>query len=79
ADTSKNGFVFFFNVGMPLVLISGIIVVLQYYRILPLVIRGVGVILTKITGMGKLESYNEESSLTLVQQENFLNNKKKIR
>lgn len=61
---------------MPIVLISGIIGVLQYFRILPLVIRGVGFILTKITGMGKLESFNAVSSLTVGQQENFLIYKK---
>ena len=78
ADTSKNGFVFFFNVGMPIVLISGIIGVFQYFRILPLIIIGVGFILTKITGMGKLESFNAVSSLTVGQQENFLIYKKII-
>ncbi|MED7819655.1 MULTISPECIES: NupC/NupG family nucleoside CNT transporter [unclassified Francisella] len=78
ADTKKNGFVFFFNVGMPIVLISGIIGVLQYFKILPFVIRIIGFILTKITGMGKLESFNAVSSLTVGQQENFLIYKKII-
>ncbi|MDE5006949.1 nucleoside recognition domain-containing protein, partial [Francisella tularensis subsp. holarctica] len=75
---SKNAFVFFFNVGLPIVLISGIIGLLQYFRILHLVIRGVGFILTKITGMGKLESFNAVISLTVGQQENFLMYKKII-
>ncbi|MDE4950957.1 NupC/NupG family nucleoside CNT transporter, partial [Francisella tularensis subsp. holarctica] len=78
ADTSKNGFVFFFNVGIPIVLISSIIGLLQYFRKLPLVIRGVGFILTKITWMGKLDSFNAVISLTVGQQENFLIYKKII-
>lgn len=78
ADTKKNGFVFFFNVGMPIVLISGIIGILQYFKLPPLIIRAVGFILTKITGMGKLESFNAVSSLTVGQQENFLIYKKII-
>jgi nucleoside transport protein len=78
ADTQKNGFIFFFNVGMSIVLISGIIGVLQYFKILPLIIKCVGLILTKITGMGKLESFNAVSSLTVGQQENFLIYKKII-
>lgn len=78
SDVKKNGFVFFFNVGMPIVLISGIIGVLQYFKILPVVIRFVGLLLTKITGMGKLESFNAVSSVTVGQQENFLIYKKII-
>ncbi|AIT09432.1 nucleoside permease [Candidatus Francisella endociliophora] len=78
SDMKKNGFVFFFNVGMPIVLISGIIGILQYFKILPLIIKSIGFVLTKITGMGRLESFNAVSSLTVGQQENFLIYKKII-
>lgn len=78
SDMDKNGFVFFFNVGMPIILISGIIGVLQYFKILPLIVKFVGFVLTKITGMGRLESFNAISSLAVGQQENFLIYKKII-
>ena len=65
-------FVFFFNVAMPIVLVSALIGILQYLKILPLIIRGGGWLLSKINGMGKLESFNAISSLTLGQSENFI-------
>ncbi|TNF66690.1 MAG: NupC/NupG family nucleoside CNT transporter [Gammaproteobacteria bacterium] len=68
---TKN-FTFFFNVLMPIVLVSALIGILQYFKILPLVIRGVGWLLSKVNGMGKLESFNAVSSLTLGQSENFI-------
>ncbi len=74
----KNGFVFFFNVGMPIVLVSALIGILQYFKILPLVVKAVGWALSKITGMGKLESFNAVSSLAVGQSENFINYKKII-
>ncbi|MEY8672902.1 NupC/NupG family nucleoside CNT transporter [Francisella philomiragia] len=77
-DMSKNGFIFFFNVGMPIVLVSSLIGILQYFKILPLVIKGIGWILSKVTGMGKLESFNAVSSLAVGQSENFINYKKII-
>lgn len=78
ADSQKNGFVFFFNVGMSIVLISAIIGILQYFKILPVVIKLVGFVLSKVTGMGRLESFNAVSSLMVGQQENFLVYKKII-
>ncbi|MCL4110944.1 UNVERIFIED_CONTAM: hypothetical protein GTU68_030136 [Idotea baltica] len=78
ANSQKNGFVFFFNVGMSIVLISAIIGILQYFKILPVIIKSIGFILSKITGMGRLESFNAVSSLMVGQQENFLVYKKII-
>ena len=74
-NTKKYGFVFFFNVAMPIILVSTIIGVLQYFKILPLIIKAVGFILSKITGMGRLESFNAVSSLAVGQSENFINYK----
>ncbi|MFC4893022.1 NupC/NupG family nucleoside CNT transporter [Pseudofrancisella aestuarii] len=72
-DKNKdNGFVLFLNVLMPIVFISALIGILQYLKILPLIIRGVGYLLSKVSGMGKLESFNAVSSLTLGQAENFI-------
>jgi nucleoside transport protein len=78
SNMDKNGFVFFFNVGMPIVLVSAIIGILQYFKILPVVIKSVGWVLSKVSGMGKLESFNAVSSLAVGQSENFINYKKII-
>ncbi len=63
--------VFFFNVLLPIIVISALIGILQYTKILPLIIRGLGILLTKITGMGYLESYNGAASMLLGQSEVF--------
>ncbi|MGQ7669594.1 NupC/NupG family nucleoside CNT transporter, partial [Streptococcus suis] len=41
----------------------------------PVIIRVVGTLLSKVNGMGKLESFNAISSLTLGKSENFNANK----
>ena len=52
---STNGaFSFFLMVLMPIVFISVLIGILQYIRLLPIVIRGIGTVLARIGGMGKL-------------------------
>ncbi|STT04041.1 nucleoside permease [Klebsiella michiganensis] len=56
----------------PIVFISALIGILQHIRILPIVIRAIGTVLSKINGMGKLESFNAVSSLILGQSENFI-------
>lgn len=72
-NMSTNGLAFvFLNVLCPIVFISAIIGILQYIKVLPLVIRGIGTILSKINGMGKLESFNAVGSLILGQAENFI-------
>jgi nucleoside transport protein len=70
---SDKGMAFFFlNVLCPIVFISALIGILQHLRILPIVIRAIGTVLSKINGMGKLESFNAVSSLILGQSENFI-------
>lgn len=70
---NDKGLAFFFlNVLCPIVFISALIGILQHFRILPLVIRVIGTVLSKINGMGKLESFNAVSSLILGQSENFI-------
>ena len=71
-SNQDNGFVLFLNVLMPIVFISALIGILQYLKILPLIVRGVGFLLSKVSGMGKLESFNAVSSITLGQAENFI-------
>ncbi|MDU6410622.1 MAG: NupC/NupG family nucleoside CNT transporter [Yersiniaceae bacterium] len=63
---------FFLKVLCPIVFISALIGILQHIRVLPVVIRWIGTVLSKINGMGKLESFNAVSSLILGQSENFI-------
>ncbi|PLR33956.1 NupC/NupG family nucleoside CNT transporter [Chimaeribacter californicus] len=63
---------FFLKVLCPIVFISALIGILQHIRVLPIVIRWIGTVLSKINGMGKLESFNAVSSLILGQSENFI-------
>ncbi|WP_426576838.1 NupC/NupG family nucleoside CNT transporter [Xenorhabdus stockiae] len=63
---------FFLNVLCPIIFISALIGILQHIKILPIVIRAIGTVLSKVNGMGKLESFNAVSSLILGQSENFI-------
>lgn len=70
---NDEGLAFFFlNVLCPIVFISALIGILQHIRLLPIVIRFIGTVLSKVNGMGKLESFNAVSSLILGQSENFI-------
>jgi len=70
---SKDGLAFIFlGVLCPIIFISALIGILQHFRILPLIIRLVGTLLSKVNGMGKLESFNAVSTLVLGQSENFI-------
>lgn len=70
---SKQGLAFIFlGVLCPIIFISALIGILQHFRILPWIIRIVGTLLSKVNGMGKLESFNAISSLILGQSENFI-------
>ncbi|TCV07105.1 nucleoside transport protein [Samsonia erythrinae] len=71
-NSEKNLISFFFKVLCPIVFISALIGILQYIKVLPVVIRIIGTILSKVNGMGKLESFNAVSSLILGQSENFI-------
>lgn len=70
---SAHGFAFvFLQVLCPIIFISALIGILQHFKILPWFIRIIGLLLSKINGMGKLESFNAVSSLMLGQSENFI-------
>lgn len=74
----SGGAPFFLSVLMPIVVISALIGILQYIRILPFVIKYIGLVLSKVNGMGKLESYNAVASAVLGQSEVFISVKKQI-
>jgi len=75
---NKGAFVFFLNVLLPIVFISVLIGILQYTRILPFIMKGIGLLLSKINGMGKLESYNAIASAIVGQSEVFITVKKQL-
>ncbi|QXE01384.1 NupC/NupG family nucleoside CNT transporter [Terribacillus sp. DMT04] len=69
---------FFMNVLLPIVFISALIGILQYWRILPFLIKFIGIALSKVNGLGKLESYNAVASAVLGQSEVFISLKKQL-
>jgi len=75
---NDGAFPFFTNVLLPIVFISALIGILQFTKILPFIIKYIGVILSKINGMGKLESYNAVASAILGQSEVFISVKKQL-
>lgn len=59
----EKGLAFIFlGVLCPIIFISALIGILQHWRILPVIIRVVGTLLSKVNGMGKLESFNRKIS-----------------
>ncbi|WP_342415617.1 NupC/NupG family nucleoside CNT transporter [Paenibacillus sp. FSL R10-2782] len=69
---------FFIGVLLPIVFISALIGILQYVKVLPFIIKYIGLVLSKVNGMGKLESYNAVASAILGQSEVFISVKKQI-
>ncbi|CAM3365960.1 NupC/NupG family nucleoside CNT transporter [Vagococcus fessus] len=77
-EFTPGGSVFFLNVLMPVVFISALVGILNYIKVLPFVIKWVGRGISKITGMGELESYFSISTAVLGQPEVFLTIKEQI-
>ncbi|CAM3756647.1 Nucleoside permease NupC [Mesobacillus zeae] len=69
---------FFMNVLLPIVFISVLIGIFQYLKILPFIMKGIGLLLSKVNGMGKLESYNAVASAMVGQSEVFITVKKQL-
>lgn len=69
---NEIGSVFFLNVLLPIVFISVLIGILNQFKILPFIIKYVGLVLSKLNGMGKMENYIAVSSAVLGQSEVFL-------
>lgn len=69
---------FFFSVLLPIIFTSAIIGILQFTKILPFIIKWIGIGLSKISGTGKLESYNAAASIFLGQSEVFISIKDHI-
>ncbi|CAM3815708.1 NupC/NupG family nucleoside CNT transporter [Serratia silvae] len=69
---------FFLSVLLPIVFISALIGILQHWRILGFIIKYIGLALSKVNGMGRLESYNAVASAILGQSEVFISVKKQL-
>ncbi|AOH57309.1 NupC/NupG family nucleoside CNT transporter [Peribacillus muralis] len=69
---------FFLNVLLPIVFISALIGILQHFKILPFIMKWIGLLLSKVNGMGKLESYNAVASAIVGQSEVFITLKKQL-
>ena len=69
---------FFLDVLLPIVFISVLIGILQHFKILPFLMKWIGLFISKISGMGKLESYNAVASAMVGQSEVFITMKKQL-
>ncbi|MFZ7947023.1 MULTISPECIES: NupC/NupG family nucleoside CNT transporter [Bacillaceae] len=75
---NKGAGPFFLNVLLPIVFISVLIGIAQYIKVLPIIVRFLGLVLSKINGLGKLESYNAVASAIFGQSEVFISVKKQL-
>ncbi|WP_139990887.1 NupC/NupG family nucleoside CNT transporter [Paenibacillus paridis] len=75
---NEGAHTFFLFVLMPIVFMSAIIGILQYYKILPFIIKFIGLVLSKVNGMGKLESYNAVAAAIVGQNEVFISVKNQL-
>ncbi|TCP18732.1 nucleoside transport protein [Scopulibacillus darangshiensis] len=75
---NEGAHTFFLFVLMPIVFMSAIIGILQHYKILPFIIRYIGLVLSKVNGMGKLESYNAVAAAIVGQNEVFISVKNQL-
>ncbi|WP_339209970.1 NupC/NupG family nucleoside CNT transporter [Paenibacillus sp. FSL L8-0333] len=75
---NEGAHTFFLYVLMPIVFMSALIGILQHYKILPFIIKYIGLVLSKINGMGKLESYNAVTAAIVGQNEVFISVKNQL-
>ncbi|WP_416828795.1 NupC/NupG family nucleoside CNT transporter [Ectobacillus polymachus] len=75
---NKGDYSFFLGVLLPIIFISVLIGIFQYLKILPFLMKGIGFLLSKVNGMGKLESYNAVASAMVGQSEVFITVKKQL-
>ncbi|BDU00835.1 NupC/NupG family nucleoside CNT transporter [Nocardia sputorum] len=68
----SSGPAFLFAVLMPIVLVSALIGILQHLRVLPWIIKYLGLLLAWVSGFGKIESFNAVASAILGQSEVFI-------
>ncbi|WP_026905606.1 NupC/NupG family nucleoside CNT transporter [Paucisalibacillus globulus] len=64
-----EGGIFFFDVLLLIIFFATILQVLTYLKILPIIIKYIGAIISKITGLPKVESFNAVNSIFFGQSE----------
>src|SRR5690606_16566221 len=64
--------IFFFDVLLLIIFFATILQVLTYLKILPIIIKYIGGIISKITGLPKVESFNAVNSIFFGQSEALL-------
>ncbi|WP_026694524.1 NupC/NupG family nucleoside CNT transporter [Peribacillus kribbensis] len=69
---------FFLGVLLPIVFISVLIGIFQHFGVLQFMMKWIGFLLSKVNGMGKLESYNAVASAIVGQSEVFITVKKQL-
>jgi len=65
----QEGGVFFFNVLLLIVFFATLLSVLTYLKILPALIKWIGALVSKVTGLPKIESFNGVNSIFFGQSE----------
>jgi nucleoside transporter len=69
---NKGEVSFFLTALLPIVFFAVLIGILQHFKILPIFIRAIGTLLSKVNGLGKLESYNAVAAAIVGQGEVFI-------
>ncbi|EOP62866.1 MULTISPECIES: NupC/NupG family nucleoside CNT transporter [Bacillus] len=69
---NKGEISFFLTALLPIVFFAVLIGILQHFKILPIFIRSIGTLLSKVNGLGKLESYNAVAAAIVGQAEVFI-------
>jgi len=69
---NKGEVSFFLTALLPIVFFAVLIGILQHFKILPIFIRAIGTLLSKVNGLGKLESYNAVAAAIVGQAEVFI-------
>ena len=75
----KEASVFFFNVLMPLVFISALIGILKWLGVLDFIVKWIGWIFNKVTGLGEVESYVPIATTLLGSPQIFMTIKSQIK
>lgn len=75
----KGASVFFFNVLMPLVFISALIGILKWLGVLDFIVKWIGWIFNKVTGLGEVESYVPIATTLLGSPQIFMTIKSQIK
>ncbi|MGM9923663.1 MAG: NupC/NupG family nucleoside CNT transporter [Bacillus sp. (in: firmicutes)] len=75
---NEPGAVFFLNVLLPIIFISILIGILNFIKVLPFLIKYIGLGMSKLNGMGKLENYVAVSAALFGQSEVFLTMKEQL-